>query len=304
VPAPRRVTRVLLDGLGIGECPRWHDDRLWFCNWGTNQIVAVDVEGNSEVVMDDATVSPHSIDWLPDGRLLIVPGTADCGVRLLVQDADGSLTPYGHLDGLPSGFNEITVDGRGNVYVNGADFDFLAFLDRAMKDMAAGDQTPLHQRPDFVPGYIALITPDGKARQVANDIAFPNGMVVTPDNRTLIISESFTGTLTAFDIAEDGQLSNRRVFADGLGPDGICIDAEGAVWTSQGQRDCVRVAEGGKILDRVELDRDPFACMLGGPDGQTLFIMAAVWNPENPFGGPRTGQVLATEAPAPHVGWP
>ena len=185
--APRRVTRVLLDGLGIGECPRWHDDRLWFCNWGTNQIVAVDVEGNSEVVMDDATVSPHSIDWLPDGRLLIVPGAADCGARLLVQDADGSLTPYGHLDGLPSGFNEITVDGRGNVYVNGADFDFLAFLDRAMKDMAAGDQTPLHQRPDFVPGYIALITPDGRARQVANDIAFPNGMVVTPDNRTLII---------------------------------------------------------------------------------------------------------------------
>ena len=111
--------------------------------------------------------------------------------------------------------------------------------------MAAGDPTPLHQRPDFVPGYIALITPDGTARPVADDIAFPNGMVVTPDNRTLIISESFTGTLTAFDIAEDGGLSRRRVFADGLGPDGICIDAEGAVWTSQGERDCVRVAEGG-----------------------------------------------------------
>jgi sugar lactone lactonase YvrE len=144
----------------------------------------------------------------------------------------------------------------------------------------------------------------GTNQVVAGDIAFPNGMVVTPDNRTLIISESFTGTLTAFDIAEDGALSNRRVFADGLGPDGICMDAEGAVWTSQGQRDCVRVAEGGKILDRVELDRDPFACMLGGPDGRTLFIMAAVWNPENPFGGPRTGQVLTVDAPAPHVGWP
>jgi sugar lactone lactonase YvrE len=296
--------RVLLDGLGIGECPRWHDGRLWFCNWGTNQIVAVDGDGNSEVVLEDGEVAAHSIDWLPDGSLLIVPGSADCGARLLRQAPDGSLAAYGDLDELPSGFNEITVDGRGNIYVNGADFDFLAFIDRAMKDMAAGDQTPLHERPDFVPGYIALITPDGQARQVASDIAFPNGMVVTPDNKTLIISESFTGTLTAFDITEDGGLSNRRVFADGLGPDGICMDAEGAVWTSQGERDCVRVAEGGKILDRVELDRGSFACMLGGPDGRTLFIMAAVWNPENPFGGPKTGQVLTVDAPAPHVGWP
>ena len=178
--------------------------------------------------------------------------------------------PHADLSGLPSGFNEITVDGRGNIYVNGADFDFLAFLDQAMTDMAAGDATPLHRRPDFVPGYIALITPDGTARPVAGDIAFPNGMAVTPDNRTLIISESFTGTLTAFDVAADGGLSGRRVFADELGPDGICLDAEGAVWTSQGERDCVRVAEGGEILDRVELDRSPFACMLGGPTAHAV----------------------------------
>lgn len=296
--------RVLLDGLGIGECPRWHDGRLWFCNWGTNQIVTVDVNGHSDIVMENSEVAPHSIDWLPDGSLLIVAGNADAAGRLLRQQPDGSFAPYGDLDGLPGRLNEITVDGRGNVYVNGADFDFLAFIDRAMKDMAAGDQTPLHLRPDFVPGHITLITPDGQAQQVAGDIAFPNGMAVTPDNNTLIISESFTGTLTAFDIAQDGGLSNRRVFADGLGPDGICLDAEGAVWTSQGQRDCVRVAEGGKILDRVDLDRDSFACMLGGADGRTLFIMAAVWNPANPFGGPKTGQVLTVNAPAPHVGWP
>jgi sugar lactone lactonase YvrE len=297
-------TRVLLDGLGIGECPRWHDGRLWFCNWGTNQIVAVDLDGTSEVVLEDPVVAPHSIDWLPDGRLLIVPGSQECGERLLRQEPDGSLVPHADLSGLPSGFNEITVDGRGNIYVNGADFDFLAFLDQAMTDMAAGDATPLHRRPDFVPGYIALITPDGTARPVAGDIAFPNGMAVTPDNRTLIISESFTGTLTAFDVAADGGLSGRRVFADELGPDGICLDAEGAVWTSQGERDCVRVAEGGEILDRVELDRSPFACMLGGPDGRTLFVMAAEWNPTDPFGGPRTGQVVVADAPAAHVGWP
>jgi sugar lactone lactonase YvrE len=295
--------QVLLDGLGIGECPRWHDGRLWFCNWGTNQIVAVDVAGRAEVVLEDPAVAPHSIDWLPDGRLLIVPGSAQCGQRLLRREPDGSLVGHADLSGLPSGFNEITVDGRGNVYVNGADFDFLSFIDRAMKDMAAGDTTPLHHRSDFVPGYIALITPDGVAREVAGDIAFPNGMVVGPDNRTLIISESFTGTLTAFDIGDDGGLGNRRVWADGLGPDGICMDTDGAVWTSQGERDCVRVAEGGAILDRFELDRGSFACMLGGPDGRTLFVMAAEWNPADPFGG-RTGQVLTVEAPAPHTGWP
>jgi sugar lactone lactonase YvrE len=296
-------TRVLLDGLGIGECPRWHEGRLWFCNWGTDQIVAVGLDGDREIMLEDAAVAPHSIDWLPDGRLLIVPGK-ECGERLLRREPDGSLVGHAELGGLPSGFNEITVDGRGNIYVNGADFDFLAFLDRAMKDMAAGDPTPLHERPDFVPGYIALITPDGTARQVAGDIAFPNGMVVTPDNRTLIISESFTGTLTAFDIADDGSLDNRRVFADNLSPDGICVDSDGAVWTSRDQQDCVRVAEGGEILDRVELDRASFACMLGGPDGQTLFVMAARWNPTDPFGGARTGQVITVGAPSRHVGWP
>jgi sugar lactone lactonase YvrE len=296
--------KVVLDGLGIGECPRWHNDRLWFCNWGPNQIVAVDVDGNSEVMLEDAAVAPHSIDWLPDGRMLIVPGNAQCGERLLRQEPNGALVPHADLNGLPSGFNEITVDGRGNIYLNGADFDFLAFINKAMQDMQAGDQTPLHRRPDYVPGYIALITPDGSSRQVAGDIAFPNGMVVTPDNQTLIISESFTGTLTAFDIAEDGGLSNRRVFADGLGPDGICMDADGAVWTSPGEgQACVRVREGGEIVNRVELDRSSFACMLGGPQGRTLFIMAAEWNPENPFGG-KTGQVLTVDVPASHVGWP
>jgi sugar lactone lactonase YvrE len=162
----------------------------------------------------------------------------------------------------------------------------------------------LQEREGYVPGFIALVTPDGSVRQVADGIEFPNGMVVTPDNSTLIISESFAGRLTAFDIAADGGLSNRRVWAEGLGPDGICVDAEGAVWTSSGADVCVRVREGGEVLQRIEVDGAPFACMLGGPDRRTLFIMTAQWNPENPFGGPRTGRVLAVPAPAPGVGWP
>lgn len=295
---------VLLEGLVIGESPRWHEGRLWFCHWNEHEIVAVAPDGTSEVVLRDPEVSPHSIAWLPDGRLLIVPKHPDRVGRLLRREPDGSLVQHADLGGLPSGFNEIVVDGRGNVYVNGADFDFMAFLQRLQDEGETAQGLPLTERPDFVHGYIALITPDGAVRQVADGIAFPNGMVVSPDNRTLVISESFGGCLTAFDIAADGSLANRRVWADGLGPDGICMDADGAIWTSTGGPECVRVREGGEVLQRVDLDREPFACMLGGPDRTTLFVMAARWNQADPFGGPRTGQVLALPAPAPGAGWP
>ena len=193
------------------------------------------------------------------------------------------------------GGNEIVVDGRGNIYINGADFDF------------AGGGAP-------EPGYIKLVTPDGELRQVADDIQFPNGMVITPDDRTLIISESFAGRLTAFDIDADGGLSNRRIFADGVAPDGICLDAEGAVWVSTGGSTIARVAEGGKILESIELpeDRAPFALMLGGPDLRTLFVMTAEWresdgvmdNLQRLTTGPRTGQVLTLAVSVPGAGRP
>jgi sugar lactone lactonase YvrE len=170
--------------------------------------------------------------------------------------------------------------------VNNVDFDF----------MGGGE---------FSPGFIALIAPDGSARKVGDGIHFPNGMAVTPDGSTLIIAESFAGRLSAFDIAADGSLSNRRVWAElGQGGDGICLDAEGAVWTPAFQA-CLRVAEGGEVLHRVELDRFGFACMLGGDDGRTLFIMAADWRGTGQIGkGARTGQVLTARAPAPHAGRP
>lgn len=290
--------RVLLSDLVVGESPRWHDGRLWFCNWGAHEIIAVSPGGEAEVVLRDPEVDPHSIAWLPDGRMLIVPKNAERG-RLLRREPDGEIVEHADLSKLPSGFNEIVVDGRGNVYVNGADFDFLNFI----STLDPTDERPLHRRPGFVPGFIALITPDGRSRIVAGDIAFPNGMVVSPDNRTLIIAESFAGTLTAFDIAADGGLSGRRTWADGLGPDGITMDTAGAVWTSSGGTDCVRVARGGEILDRVEFDRSPFACMLGGPDRRTLYVLAATWNPTDPFGG-RSGRLLAVPAPAGGTGWP
>ncbi len=270
---------VLLEGLAIGESPRWHGGRLWFANWGTGEVVAVGLDGRSEVVAKVETTLPYSIDWLPDGRLLVVSGQE---TRLLRQEQDGSLVTHADLTGLAPICNEIVVDGRGNAYVNGGDF---------------GE-----------PGMVALVRPDGSVRQVADGIEFGNGMAVTPDNSTLIVAESYGHRLTAFDIGPDGGLSGRRVWAD-LGddfPDGICLDAEGAVWyASVPGTHCVRVREGGEVLGTVTVDRGCFACMLGGPDRTTLFIVAAQWRGfENMDLTERTGQVLVAPAPAPAAGWP
>jgi sugar lactone lactonase YvrE len=277
----------LLTDLVIGESPRWHEGRLWFAHWGTRDIVAVGLDGRSEVVGAGPEGLGWSIDWLPDGRLLV------SGPELLRREPDGAMVRHADLSALGGhGWNELVVDGRGNAYVNGVGFRF--------------------GQEEFRPGIIALVAPDGSARWVADGLAFPNGMVVTPDNATLIVSESFARRLTAFDIGPDGGLSNRRVWAEGIGPDGICMDAEGAVWTQSGENACVRVREGGEVLDRVEVDRAPFACMLGGPDGRTLFVLAQDWrmadspadNMARLTEGPRTGRVLTAPAPAPRAGWP
>jgi sugar lactone lactonase YvrE len=272
--------RILMRGLALGESPRWHEDRLWFSNWGTNEVVAVDLDGKSEVIVRMPSL-PFCIDWLPNGRLLIVSGRE----RLLLRrEPDGSLVTHADLTGLSDApWNDIVVDGRGNAYIGNTGFDF-----------------PVGQ---FAPGILALVTPDGSARQVTDGLAFPNGVVVTPDNATLILAESYGHRLTAFDIAADGNLSNRRVWADlgGGAPDGICLDAEGAIWYGDvPNKRCVRVREGGEVLQTIDLDRGCFACALGGPDKRTLFLMAAEWRgPASLTDGARTGQVLTVEAPAP-----
>jgi sugar lactone lactonase YvrE len=284
-------TRVLLSGLGMGESPRWHDGRLWFSDWGTNEIVAVDLEGNSEVIAPGGGGSGWAVKRLADGRMVIT------GEELIRVEPDGSRVRHADLSRIsPYGWSEITVDGRGNMYVNSINFDFADFGDI----LESGTS----------PGKIALVTADGKAREVADDLAFPNGMVVTPDNTTLIVAESFARRLTAFDIVADGSLSNRRMWADVTG-DGICLDAEGAVWCSDVGPDgggvCLRVREGGEVADRIELDRSCYACMLGGEDGRTLFMAVAKW-----FGPDRmeeliqarTGQILTTRVATPHAGWP
>lgn len=246
--------QLLANDLVMVESGRWHDGRLWFAHWGNGEVVAVDLDGRREIVAPGRSTMGWSIAWLADGRLLV------SGDELTRVEPDGSTVRHSAQGG-----NELLVDPAGHVYVNGADFDFL------------GGGAP-------EPGWIRLIESDGSARDVAGDIEFPNGMVVTPDGSTLVVAESFAGRLSAFDIEADGSLSGRRTWAEGLGPDGICIDPEGGIWCQTAdtvnrhdERDpagaVVRVLDGGEVTHRVETERPCFSCALGGPDGRHLFLL-------------------------------
>ncbi|HEX6870798.1 MAG TPA: SMP-30/gluconolactonase/LRE family protein [Micromonosporaceae bacterium] len=278
--------RVLTTALAIGESPRWHQNRLWLSDMGAGEVVAVDLDGGREVVAAVPGM-PMGLGWLPEGELLIV--SARDG-RLLSRAADGSITTYADLSSLGGyPWSDMVVDGRGYAYLGNIGFEFGV--------EPAGT------------GFLAVVTPDRSVRQIADDIAFPNGLAIAPDNATLIVAESYGNRLSAFDLGPDGALTNRRVWAqlgDGAYPDGICLDADGAVWYADvpNQR-CVRVGEGGRVLQTVEVDRGCFACALGGADRRTLFITAAQWSgPQGMRSHQRTGQVLTIEAPAPGAGWP
>lgn len=278
---------VLLEGVAFGESPRWHDGRLWFSDWGAQEVLAVDEAGNKEVVVRvDFPAFPMCIDFAADGRLLIVAGRDG---RLLRRERDGSLASYADLHRLSANpWNDIVVDGGGNAYVDNSGFDFPG--------------------GEFAPGTIAFVNSDGEARHVADGLAFPNGVAITPDDGTLIVAESYAERLTAFEIDGDGGLRDRRVWAETPGdhPDGICVDSDGAVWYADvGNKHCVRVREGGEVLDVVASDRGCFACALGGADGSTLFIVAQEWGgPDNVRQAARSGQVLTAPAPAKRAGRP
>jgi sugar lactone lactonase YvrE len=253
---------------------------------GAREVLAVDSEGKREVIIRVPT-GLSAIDFLADGRLLIAPWS---GRQLLRLEPTGALVAHADLSNMSDyPWNDMVVDGQGNAYIGNLGF-------------RVGEE-------EFRPGLIALVTPDGSARQVAAGIAFANGMVVTPDSRTLIIAETRGARLSAFDITADGGLSNRRVWADLAGgrPDGICLDADNAIWYGDPRGWCVRVREGGEVLHTLDVGPGCFACMLGGVDRGTLFLMASArpepstWGTSDP---PRTGQVLAIEAPARGVGWP
>ncbi|WP_327139442.1 SMP-30/gluconolactonase/LRE family protein [Nocardia sp. NBC_01327] len=273
---------ILMQGIVFGESPRWHEGQLWFSDWGANEVIALGPDGGHEVIVKIPSF-PMCIDFLPDGQLLIVDSAQR---QLLRRAADGSLVRHADLSTVSEQpWNDIVVDDRGYVYVNSIGFDFPA--------------------AEFAPGFVVVVTADGAVRQVADNLAFPNGMAITPDGRTLIVAESYAEQLTAYDIEPDGGLGNRRVWAATPGdhPDGICIDAENAVWYADvGNRHCVRVAEGGAILATVELDRGAFACALSRGENPYLYVVGQNWG--GPEASEPTGQVVAFPAPAPGAGKP
>jgi sugar lactone lactonase YvrE len=276
--------KALVTGRGLVESPRWHGGRLYFSDWSAGEVIAVDLAGRSELIAKVDSL-PLCTAFLPGGQLVIVSSAAG---RLLRREPDGSLVTHADLE--QPGWNDIVADGRGNIYVNRAGFN------------------PMAGEP-FRPGSVCHVAADGVVREAAGDIAFPNGMAVTADNSTLIVADSYGHQLVAFAIGTDGGLSGRRIWADlGEGtPDGICTDAQNAVWYADvPHRRCVRVTEGGTVLRTVELDRGGFACALGGPQNRTLFITAAQWRgmTEREMVPPGSGQVLSIQVDVPGAGWP
>lgn len=270
---------TLTGGIAFGESPRWHGGRLWFSDWAAGELSAVDLEGNRELVWRHGSF-PFCFDWLPDGRLLVVSGREGLVLR---QEPGGTMVTHADLRKLsPGPWNEIVVGGGGTAYVNTIAFEFPG--------------------GEYRPGHVARVPTGGPARIVATDVAFPNGMALSIDGTTLLVAESYAHCLTAFDVQPGGDLTNRRVWATtgDHSPDGICLDAEGAAWYADvGSGMCVRVAEGGEVLDRIEVGEACFSCALGGPDGRTLFIVTSPW-PPNP--GTRAGRVVMADVGVPAAG--
>jgi sugar lactone lactonase YvrE len=251
------------EGLNFGEGPRWRDGRLWYSDLFDHAVHVFTPGGGDERVAEVAA-RPSGLGWMPDGSLLIV---SMLDRRVLRLGLDGSVAEHADLAPWASSHcNDMVVDAAGRAYVGNFGFDLWA--------MWAGEQVEPR------PAELLRVDPDGQVSVAAEDLRFPNGTVITPDGATLIVAESGGRRLTAFDVSADGGLSNRRIWADlaphEIGPDGICLDASGAVWVANAAGPAaVRVAEGGEVLDTVRFSQTCYACMLGGPDGRELFAVTA-----------------------------
>ncbi len=278
-------TEVLVDGLAFGEGPRWHDGRLWFSDMHDHWVLAVDLAGNVDKIIEVPN-RPSGLGWRLDGTLLIVSMTDR---KLLAYDGSG-LEEVADLSSVAAWHcNDMVVDAVGRAYIGNFGFDL---------DAGTG----------FQPAVIALVDTDDSVRVVADSMAFPNGTVITPDGKSLIVGETFGQQLTAFDIAENGDLSNRRQWAlmpEGAVADGICLDEAGGVWVaSPTSKECIRIEEGGNVSHRVACDQGAFACMLGGEDGRTLFILTAPASNPDECREARGGRIETCQAPHARAGLP
>jgi sugar lactone lactonase YvrE len=288
------LAQQLISGLYFGEGPRWHDGKLWFSDFFDFAVKTVDLDGKVDVVVK-VPARPSGLGWMPDGTMLVVSMTDRSLLRFdgheLAVHADLSQIATFHC-------NDMVVDSIGRAYVGNFGFD----LDTAEVSGTLDEVLANHDG-----ATMARVDPDGSVHAAADGLMFPNGTVITPDGRTMIVAESFANRLTAFDIAADGSLSNRRVWAD-LGrrvPDGICLDAAGAVWVANPTiNECFRVAEGGNILDVIDTDNRCFACMLGGPEQRTLFMLTSQYSLAHEAAAQRTGNILITEVSVPGAGLP
>jgi sugar lactone lactonase YvrE len=281
-----RDLRVVVEGLAFAEGPRWHEDRLWFSDMHDHRVVALNPDDTLTTIVEVPN-QPSGLGWLPDGRLLVVSMTDR---RLLRLDDDGQLVPAADLAELAAWHcNDMVVRADGLAYVGNFGFDLYGDAEHRAADLLA-------------------VTPQGSVRVVADGLEFPNGAVITPDGLTLVLGESFAGRLTAFDVAPDGSLSGRREWAklvDAV-PDGICLDADGAIWVASPLgHQVLRVAEGGEVLDRVDTgDRHAYACMLGGDDRRTLFVCTARSSNPEKCRALRAGRIEAVDVDVSGAGWP
>jgi sugar lactone lactonase YvrE len=284
---------VLREGLVFGECPRWHDGRLWYSDFYEHAVHALTPGGADERVAE-VPGQPSGLGWMPDGSLLIVSMTDR---RVLRRSPDGSLSEHADLsEHAPFHCNDMVVDAAGRAYVGNFGFDLFA--------LRAGE------RVEPRAASLIRVDPGGQVSVAAGDLQFPNGSVITPDGQTLIVAETMARRLTAFDISGDGTLGGRRVWADlaphQIAPDGICLDASGAVWVANAaSTTAVRVAEGGGLLDTAEFSQTCIACMLGGPDGRELFAMTAppTIMPEELSASPRA-RIESARVDVGHAGLP
>ena len=290
-----RATQVLCEGIYFGEGPRWRNGRLWFSDFFGHCVNSVSVDGvlRTEITIDD---QPSGLGWMPDSSLLVVSMKKR---QVLRRWLDGKITVHADLVGI-AGFhcNDMVVDSRGRAYVGNFGFDLYAEVARR------GIESVLADHPT---ARLALVLPDGTARAAAEGMHFPNGSVITPDGKTLIVGESLTGNMIAFDIGEDGSLSNRRVWASIMPriPDGCALDAQGNIWVANPiAPECVLVAEGGTILEVIETEMPCYACMLGGQDGRTLFISTAPTFEAHVASASPKGKFLIARVDVPHAGLP
>jgi sugar lactone lactonase YvrE len=278
-------TTVVLEDLVFPEGPRWHEGRLFFSDQHDHRVVAMTPDGKAETVVE-VPQQPSGLGWLPDGHMLVV-SMLD---RRVLRLEGGALVEHADLSALATGAcNDMVVDAEGRAYVGHFGFDMYA---------GEGPQE----------ASIILVQPNGSVSVAADGIKFPNGTVITPDGATLIVGESWGLQLTAFRVGADGALGERRTFAklQGAAPDGICLDAEGAVWiASPGDGRCLRVAEGGEILAEVQTSaKGAFACMLGGDDRTTLYICTAPDHVPSEVRKQRGGRIERIEVHVPGAGLP